>query len=205
MTNDEMREETGCVTGNKLDAFLYVLMRDTLTFGKLEKLVMEAEKTDVAIFTNGWLGRYAKNLATRLTTNYIKMAVGEKIVPRKSATEIFFRAIKESKNNFTNLESSIKQIGKLKLTASIIEERNTMLLAKYKVGDNVMFTAKCPRGFCGLVGEIVEYEINNETKKAYPVAEILFRDCDTIRFVIEDWQWIDRFTMEDYNKSLMDK
>lgn len=70
MTNEEMRAASGYVNGSSLlEVFLYHLMRDHLTPGVIEALVMEIEKpgwTPPAMFTNGWLAQYAKNLAARL-------------------------------------------------------------------------------------------------------------------------------------------
>lgn len=66
MTNEEMRELTGNVKGNKLSAFFYLLLREKLPVGVVEKMVDEAEEVTEAEFTNGYLGNYAKLLAKRL-------------------------------------------------------------------------------------------------------------------------------------------
>lgn len=50
----------------RLVAFLYDLLRDHVTPGVVEKIAQDA--TAETLFTNGWLARYAEDLATRLTT-----------------------------------------------------------------------------------------------------------------------------------------
>lgn len=69
ITNKKMREITGNVKSNKkLVTFLYLLMRDELVCGKVERVIFEIEKCNKKeqLFTNGWLARYADNLASRL-------------------------------------------------------------------------------------------------------------------------------------------
>ena len=68
MTNERMRQITGEVDGNSLEGFLYLLLRDHLTAGTLEKLVCEIEGVSEVCFTNGHLGQYAKLLSTRLVS-----------------------------------------------------------------------------------------------------------------------------------------
>ena len=69
MTNDKMRTLSGNITGDRLDAFLYVLMRDHITTGTMEAIMDHVEKiNEDALFTNGFLGMYAKQLHERLTT-----------------------------------------------------------------------------------------------------------------------------------------
>ena len=66
-----LREQSGQVkcTG-RLISFLYTLMRDEITPGKLEALVQvtESEGDCKNLYTNGWLAKYAENLAARLTS-----------------------------------------------------------------------------------------------------------------------------------------
>lgn len=50
---------------SKLVSFLYDLIRDHLTPGTVEKLVRDAQESDVQ-YTNGWLAKYAEDLALRL-------------------------------------------------------------------------------------------------------------------------------------------
>lgn len=52
----------GVDADSRLVAFLYVLMRDVLSAGKVETLVHLVQKNGHA-FTNGWLAQYAMNLA----------------------------------------------------------------------------------------------------------------------------------------------
>ena len=66
MDNNEMRELTGCVNGGKLSALFYILLRDHLTAGVVEKIVDSIEDTTEVEFTNGYIANYAKLLAKRL-------------------------------------------------------------------------------------------------------------------------------------------
>ena len=50
----------------RLRAFLYLLMRDVVVPGEVERLVIEAEKVRVAIYSNGHLASYAEELVGRL-------------------------------------------------------------------------------------------------------------------------------------------
>ena len=64
----ELRRVSGTVTyGDPLTSFLYSLMRDHLPAGTVEKLVVEvSEEAENVVFTNGWLAKYANNLAEQL-------------------------------------------------------------------------------------------------------------------------------------------
>jgi hypothetical protein len=56
-------------TTNPLEAFLYLLMRDHLPVGEVEKLVQSCEDTgedNKGPLSNGWLAKYAEDLARRL-------------------------------------------------------------------------------------------------------------------------------------------
>ncbi len=63
-------KESGQITGNKLDTFFYLLMRDHLPAGVVSTIVKEAAKVDTKAthtdFTNGYLAKYAKHLVGRL-------------------------------------------------------------------------------------------------------------------------------------------
>ena len=50
---------------SKLVSFLYELMRDYLTPGIVEKLVQASQEPHI-VYTNGWLAKYAEDLANRL-------------------------------------------------------------------------------------------------------------------------------------------
>jgi hypothetical protein len=52
---------------SKLVSFLYELMRDHLPSGVVEKLVMESTYNIPTQYTNGWLAKYAEDLANRLS------------------------------------------------------------------------------------------------------------------------------------------
>ena len=63
-----LRERSGSVKikiNSKLVSFLYELMRDHLPPGKVEELVRASQDPD-CIYTNGWLAKYAQDLANRL-------------------------------------------------------------------------------------------------------------------------------------------
>lgn len=66
--NEQLREVSGKVNiDSYLVSFLYSLMRDHLPPGVIEELVREAEQEPDVQYTNGWLARYAENLAKRLS------------------------------------------------------------------------------------------------------------------------------------------
>lgn len=56
-------------TESSLVAFLYVLLRDHVQPGDLEKIVQDDEQSEGEYFvlTNGYLAQYAEELAMRLT------------------------------------------------------------------------------------------------------------------------------------------
>lgn len=61
-----LRERSGAVRINsKLVSFLYELIRDHLPAGEVERLVRESQEPNV-LYTNGWLAKYAEDLANRL-------------------------------------------------------------------------------------------------------------------------------------------
>lgn len=64
----ELREASGQVVySDAITSFLYQLMRDHLPAGVVEKLVREvAAEPEEQVFTNGWLAKYANNLAEEL-------------------------------------------------------------------------------------------------------------------------------------------
>lgn len=68
MTNEEMRNKTGNETGDMLDGFIYVLLRDHITPGKMEGIVEDLERSEgkPLQFTNGYLAKYAKILKERI-------------------------------------------------------------------------------------------------------------------------------------------
>jgi hypothetical protein len=64
--NSELRLRSGEVDiDSKLVSFLYTLMRDHLPPGQVEAIVRDSTVPDVA-YTNGWLAKYAEDLAKRL-------------------------------------------------------------------------------------------------------------------------------------------
>ena len=68
MTNEEMREMSGNVkASSRLVSFLYLLLRDEVTAGTVERIVDGVEASEgESYYTNGWLAQYAKCLADRL-------------------------------------------------------------------------------------------------------------------------------------------
>ena len=67
----EMRARSGAVESDSmLVSFLYVLLRDEVTPGRLEAVLERSigEPEKARAFTNGWLAEYAKDVAARLTT-----------------------------------------------------------------------------------------------------------------------------------------
>lgn len=69
-----MREKSGSITDNRpLVTFLYRLMRDDLTPGKVEQIMLEAGIDEpvgtpkTVTYTNGWLAQLAQDIAYRLT------------------------------------------------------------------------------------------------------------------------------------------
>jgi len=59
------------VKDNKLVTFLYLLMRDELHCGAVERIVQEIENTgkDYFVLSNGYLADYAYEIAERLLNN----------------------------------------------------------------------------------------------------------------------------------------
>lgn len=66
-TSNAMWERSGKVESGTLTAFLYVLMRDgDLAPGRIEDLVDQLH-SESYLFSNGWLAKYANDVAVRLT------------------------------------------------------------------------------------------------------------------------------------------
>jgi hypothetical protein len=64
-----MRNRSGAVMNNsKLVGFLYILMRDHLTPGTLEKIMIDHidYQDNKVYYTNGWLAKYSEDIAKRL-------------------------------------------------------------------------------------------------------------------------------------------
>ena len=73
-----IRERSGFVDSNdKLVVFIYLLGRDYLSLGQIEKIMRDITKHNFMIdfslspnktymFSNGWLAEYAKDVAERL-------------------------------------------------------------------------------------------------------------------------------------------
>lgn len=70
--NGAIRSASGDVNmdNDPLVTFLYILMRDDVPPGRIEEVlmshVMQHEPDEQVQFTNGWLARYAENIATLL-------------------------------------------------------------------------------------------------------------------------------------------
>lgn len=64
---DEMRDRSGrVVSDDKLVAFLYTLIRDHITPGRLEEIMLSCDYSEETLYTNGWLAEYSKDLSERL-------------------------------------------------------------------------------------------------------------------------------------------
>ena len=64
---EALRSRSGEVQINsKLVSFLYELMRDHLPAGVVEEIVQASEGESNVVYTNGWLAKYAEDLANRL-------------------------------------------------------------------------------------------------------------------------------------------
>jgi hypothetical protein len=62
-----LRQRSGhVVISSRLVSFLYQLMRDHVPPGIVEELVIESEDEPEITYTNGWLAKYAEDLAGRL-------------------------------------------------------------------------------------------------------------------------------------------
>ncbi len=68
LENQHLRQRSGNVTSDSnLVEFLYLLMRDHATPGVVEELVRITRKGGSdTLFSNGWLARYAEDVAQRL-------------------------------------------------------------------------------------------------------------------------------------------
>ncbi len=67
--NERLRECSGGVDSkDPLVAFLYILMRDHLPAGTVEELIRQHCCSPMMLFTNGWLAKYAEDVASRLKT-----------------------------------------------------------------------------------------------------------------------------------------
>ncbi len=72
MDEPTIRERSGEVnTNNKLTVFLYILMRDYITPGAVEKIMREHVELQgkEAQLSNRWLGKHSLDIAERLSTD----------------------------------------------------------------------------------------------------------------------------------------
>lgn len=68
--NEKIRNASGNITiKSNLVSFLYQLMRDEITAGKIEKIVQDSIQDEDTLYCNGWLAQYAEYLANRLLEN----------------------------------------------------------------------------------------------------------------------------------------
>ncbi len=66
-TDDFLRERSGNINSkDKVTSFLYILMRDHLPVGTVEKILREHCNNEQAEFSNGWLARVAIDMSARL-------------------------------------------------------------------------------------------------------------------------------------------
>ena len=67
-TTEAIRERSGTVEiDSLLVSVLYELMRDYVPPGIIEGIVKKSVHDTKVIYTNGWLAKYAEDLALRLT------------------------------------------------------------------------------------------------------------------------------------------
>jgi hypothetical protein len=65
---EALRERSGdCATQDPLVALLYELLQEHVHPSDMEELVRNALTEEPAILTNGWIGRYADDIAMRLS------------------------------------------------------------------------------------------------------------------------------------------
>jgi hypothetical protein len=102
---DGLREESGSVTySDPLTSFLYLLMRDEIPCGVVERLVHEvaSDAGQDIIFTNGYLAKYAHNLS-----ELIKGAVNVKL---KTALESAFTVEESVVQDVSEIEDDTLQV-----------------------------------------------------------------------------------------------
>lgn len=68
MSKHDLRKASGSMkTDSKLISFLYELMRDEVTPGRVEEILQKSLFEDGTIeLSNGWLGKYAGYVASKL-------------------------------------------------------------------------------------------------------------------------------------------
>lgn len=65
---EAMRERSGTVRiDSKLVSFLYQLMRDHVPPGVVEEVLNDSVHHSDIVYTNGWLAKYAEDIAKRLS------------------------------------------------------------------------------------------------------------------------------------------
>jgi hypothetical protein len=103
--NTGLRERSGRVNINsKLVAFLYTLIRDHLPLGVIEELVRDSQEPD-CYYTNGWLAKYAQDLAIRLNETPKAESTIEYEKPKERSEKI-----KERIETLAELKSELKII-----------------------------------------------------------------------------------------------
>lgn len=107
---EDLREASGTVTySDPLTTFLYLLMRNDLPAGVVEKLVIEAvDSAEESTFTNGWLAHYAHNLSEELKNarvTHLKKALDNVFTAEEEAKKE--KAMKEEKER---LEKELEEV-----------------------------------------------------------------------------------------------
>lgn len=73
-----MRRESGLVNNDdRLVMFIYLLARDWVPTGTIDKIVDYEMPTGTATFTNGWLAQWAKDVVDRLDSDEITRLLDE--------------------------------------------------------------------------------------------------------------------------------
>ena len=102
MNSNNLRDRSGSVTiTNQLTGFLYDLLRDHITPGVVEELCRNT-RTCETNYSNGWLARYAFDIAKRLLNQ------DEEYITKERVTKIIIKA----KNGVIPVDEAVDEIVK---------------------------------------------------------------------------------------------
>jgi len=125
---EELRSLTGKITStDPLVDFFYLLMRDELPAGKVERLVRDSINPvgkEETVFTNGWLAQYAKNLADLIRgselKDLLKDLVEEKAISDENLIRLEEEIIRSSKDPHYQEEKSVSST--IEDTKNVVEQ-----------------------------------------------------------------------------------
>lgn len=112
---NKLREVSGTVTySDPLTSLFYQLMRDEIPAGTLERVVQDVlNEEKECVFTNGWLAKYANNLAEEIkNANVSKMANTLSAAFNDSKKLEIDGAVDFSKDDLDKIEEEIIQATK---------------------------------------------------------------------------------------------